>query len=72
MWPVPPIVHHYRDKSRDGVSSSADSKESEVCLDWQGEVKAWSEVSTGGFSATNLLVKVRFLSIRSRVFFFDG
>lgn len=60
MWPVPPIAHHYSDNSRDGVSSTADSKEDGVCLDWQGEVKAWPEVSTGGFSASNLLVKVWF------------
>lgn len=56
MWPVPPVAHHY---SRDGVSS----KEDGVCLDWQGEVKAWAEVSTGGFSASNLLVKVWVFSI---------
>jgi hypothetical protein len=54
MWPVPPIAHYYSDNSRDGVSS----KEGGVCLDWQGEVKAWPEVSTGGFSASSLLVKV--------------
>lgn len=54
MWPVPPIAHCYSDNSRDGVSS----KEGGVCLDWQGEVKAWPEVSTGGFSASSLLVKV--------------
>jgi len=50
MWPVPP-------NSRDG-EWSAESKEEDVCLDWQGEVKAWPEVTTGGFSASNLLVKV--------------
>lgn len=49
MWPVPP-------HSRDG-EWAAESKEEDVCLDWQGEVKAWPEVSTGGFSASNLLVK---------------
>ncbi|KIM40227.1 hypothetical protein M413DRAFT_446394 [Hebeloma cylindrosporum] len=58
MWSVPPIAHQDNNNSRDGVTSWADSKEDGVCLDWQGEVKVWAELTTGGFSASHLLVKV--------------
>jgi len=57
MWPIPPTAHHYRNKSYEG-ELCAGSKEDGICLDWQGRVKVWSEVSAGGFSASNLLVKV--------------
>jgi len=57
MWSVPPVVHNSSGPSwqeYDTVSGEADA---DVCLDWQGEVKCWAEVASGGFTASNLIVK---------------
>ncbi|KAF8200996.1 hypothetical protein BJ912DRAFT_843974 [Pholiota molesta] len=60
MWPVPPrAAAHARSRS-----NSADTQEdvdvdleAEAYLDWQGEIKCWAEVTSGGFSVNDLHVK---------------
>lgn len=63
IWSVPPALHNHHGrgvgKERSGEHSGV-SEDGDVYLDWQGEVKCWAEVNTGGFSASNLIVKVRF------------
>ncbi|KAF9565543.1 hypothetical protein CPC08DRAFT_168196 [Agrocybe pediades] len=62
MWPVPPVVHngassHGTWKDYDSASGEAGADTDDICLDWQGEVKCWPEVNSGGFSVGNLVVK---------------
>lgn len=57
MWSIPPqvAVMDYEHGEGDPFSGDADA---DICLDWQGEVKCWGEVTSGGFSVGNLIVKV--------------
>lgn len=40
------------------VDLDATDLDAEAYLDWQGEIKPWGEVTSGGFSTSNLVVKV--------------
>lgn len=57
MWSVPPqaTATNYENRRRDPLSGDLDA---DISLDWQGEVKCWGEVTSGGFSVSNLIVKV--------------
>lgn len=62
MWSVPPVVHNGASpgtwKDSDSASGGTDACAEDICLDWQGEVKCWPEVTSGGFSVGSLVVKV--------------
>ncbi|KAF8161225.1 hypothetical protein B0H34DRAFT_781810 [Crassisporium funariophilum] len=55
MWPVPPLAVNGDACGQEKIA--ADEMDKNICLDWQGEVKCWAEVTAGGFSVSNLLVK---------------
>ncbi|KAF8897075.1 hypothetical protein CPB84DRAFT_1781501 [Gymnopilus junonius] len=62
IWSVPPALYSHSEHSiRNGKEKAGKHngvpEDGDVYLDWQGEVKCWGEVSTGGFSASNLIVK---------------
>ncbi|KJA28976.1 hypothetical protein HYPSUDRAFT_128152 [Hypholoma sublateritium FD-334 SS-4] len=51
LWPVPPHA------PPPGADHSASAGSGNAYLDWQGEIKPWGEVTSGGFSTSNLVVK---------------
>ncbi|CAA7259056.1 unnamed protein product [Cyclocybe aegerita] len=51
---------------KEGKEAEEEAEDADVCLDWQGEVKCWPEVTAGGFTASNLFVKVRFFRVPTR------
>ncbi|KDR75755.1 hypothetical protein GALMADRAFT_68348 [Galerina marginata CBS 339.88] len=57
MKPVPPVVHNASAGTWKEYDNASGEAGGDVCLDWQGEVKTWPEVSSGGFSTSNLIVK---------------
>lgn len=55
---APHASSNRRTDSLDTVDLDAVDLDAEAYLDWQGEIKPWGEVTSGGFSTSNLVVKV--------------
>lgn len=50
-----------RADSSDTIEMDGIDLDAEACLDWQGEIKPWAEVTAGGFNTSCLMVKVSIL-----------
>ncbi|KAH9485031.1 hypothetical protein JR316_0001935 [Psilocybe cubensis] len=57
MWSIPPQATAVSFGDHRGSDSTSEDPDADISLDWQGELKCWGEVTSGGFSVSNLIVK---------------